>query len=336
MKDEVKTDKGYQGNARIKDLFQPVVATFTQDDTVEDAIEKIRSIPKNVVFTYGYIVDDSHKLIGVLVLRDLLTSEQQAKLVDIMLKGSLITLHPDLSLMDAMKKVASMQIPEYPVCDDDGKLMGIVRGQELFKDQAIEISAQAGKMVGVTKEEQANTPFSRSLKLRHPWLQVNLVTAFVAGAVVGVFQEIIDQIVLLAVFLPVLAGQAGNTGAQSMAITIRALSLSQLEAGKYLPLFRKEFLLGIVNGAVIGVITAIVMYVMADMQGNPNAVNLSFVIFVAMTLSCVVSGLGGAVLPVVLDRLKMDPAASTSIFLTTATDVVSMGSMLGLASLLIL
>ena len=108
-------------------------------------------------------------------------------------------------------------------------LKGLIRGEELFRNQAIEISAQSGKMVGVDKEERLATPLARSLKLRHPWLQINLVTAFVAAAVVGAFEHTLQQLVILAVFLPVMAGQTGNTGCQALAVTLRGMTLGELK-----------------------------------------------------------------------------------------------------------
>ena len=102
----------------------------------------------------------------------------------------------------------------------------------MFQEQAIEISAQAGAMVGVEKEERLSTPWPPSLKFRHPWLQLNLLTAFVAAGVVGVFQKTIDELVVLAVFLPVLAGQSGNTGCQALAVALRGMTLGELKPGK--------------------------------------------------------------------------------------------------------
>ena len=119
-------------------------------------------------------------------------------------------------------------------------LKGLIRGEELFRNQAIEISAQSGKMVGVDKEERLATPLSRSLKLRHPWLQINLVTAFVAAAVVGVFEHTLQQLVILAVFLPVMAGQTGNTGCQALAVTLRGMTLGELKPELVRRLVAKE------------------------------------------------------------------------------------------------
>ena len=212
----------------------------------------------------------------------------------------------------------------------------MVRGRTLFQEQAFEISAQAGSMVGVEREERLSTPWSRSLRFRHPWLQLNLLTAFVAAAVVGVFQDTIDKLVVLAMFLPVLAGQSGNTGCQALAVTLRGLTLGELRSGRERALVLKEMLLGLLNGTMVGVTAGLGMFAVASTQGNPQAGMLGLVVFLAMIGSCVVSGLSGALIPLTLRRLGLDPATASSIFLTTATDVASMGLFLSLATLLVL
>jgi magnesium transporter len=201
--------------------------------------------------------------------------------------------------------------------------------------RSVELSLQPGVMVGVEKEERLATHWQRSLRLRHPWLQINLLTAFVAGAVVGVFQGTIDRLLILTMFLPVLAGQAGNTGSQALAITLRGLTLGDLKSGKEKSLVRKEALLGLLNGSLVGLVAAMGMYVVASAQHLPSALMLSVVVFLAMIGSCVISGISGAIVPLVLKRLGADPATASSIFLTTATDVASMGMLLGLATLLV-
>jgi magnesium transporter len=206
----------------------------------------------------------------------------------------------------------------------------------LFEEQAFEISAQAGRMVGVDKEERLGTPWPRSLLFRHPWLQLNLLTAFAAAAVVGVFQQTLDEMVILALFLPVLAGQSGNTGCQALAVTLRGMTLGELKTGAERPLVAKEALLGLLNGSLVGVTAGLGMFVVASAQQNPNAFLLGLIVFLAMIGSCVISGLSGALIPLGLRRLGADPATASSIFLTTATDVASMGLFLTLATLLLL
>lgn len=199
----------------------------------------------------------------------------------------------------------------------------------------VSLTALPGEMVGVMNEDGPGTPFWRSLRLRFPWLQTNLLTAFLAAGVVGIFQDLIDRTVLLAVFLPVLAGQSGNTGAQSLAITLRAMSLGRLNGQGAKSLVSKEARLGFLNGVVGGIVAGSAMLLIATAQGNPAAARLGIAVFLAMTVSSVISGFAGGVLPVALKRLGADPAIASSIILSTATDIVSMGSMLTLAMLLV-
>jgi magnesium transporter len=190
-------------------------------------------------------------------------------------------------------------------------------------------------MVGV-EEERLSTPWPRSLKFRHPWLQLNLVTAFLAAAVVGAFQGTLDKLVILALFLPVLAGQSGNTGCQALAVTLRGMTLGELRPGAERSLVIKEASLGFLNGVLVGLVAAAGMYVTATVQHNPAALRLSLSVLLAMTASCVVSGIAGAMIPLTLKKLGFDPATASSIFLTTATDVASMGCFLSLATVLVL
>lgn len=315
-------------------MMESPTAVFGPEVTVAQATEKIRELVKRAFVTYGFVVDGSGRLQGLITMRDLLLSDRSARLRDIMLKD-VFYLKPTMQLRDAMKLVLNRHFPVYPVCDDERKLVGQVRGQAMFEEQAFEISAQPGSMVGVDKEERLATPWPRSLKFRHPWLQLNLVTAFVAAAVVGFFQETIDKVVILAMFLPVLAGQSGNTGCQALAVALRGLTLGELAPGRERPLVVKEAWLGLLNGALVGITAGVGMFVVATMQKNPSALILGFIVFVAMIGSCVISGLSGALIPLTLRRLGFDPATASSIFLTTATDVASMGIFLSLAAALI-
>jgi len=149
-------------------------------------------------------------------------------------------LKPDMQLRDAMHEVLYRHFPIYPVCDAEGRLIGLVRGYALFEEQTIQLTAQPGKMVGVVEEERLTTSWLQSFKFRHPWLQLNLWTAFVAAFVVGIFEETIGQIVALAVFLPVLAGQSGNTGCQALAVTLSGMTLGELGEEKVRPLSKKK------------------------------------------------------------------------------------------------
>jgi magnesium transporter len=308
---------------------------FDPEETVGAASERVRSIPRTVFFTYAFVVDRERRLLGVCTMRDLLAADDEAPLKQVMLKD-VFTLRPEQQLDDAMKAVVQRHYPVYPVVDDVGRFLGQVRGAAMFQEQAVEISAQPGQMVGVNDEERLLTPWPRSLKFRHPWLQLNLLTAFLAAGVVGFFQETLDQMVILALFLPVLAGQSGNTGCQALAVTLRGMTLGELDEGTGKSLVAKEALLGILNGFLVGLVAGAGMYFVATTQGNPNALALSGIVVLAMMGSCVISGISGALIPLTLQRVGADPATASSIFLTTATDVASMGMLLGLATLLLM
>ncbi len=209
-----KPAKRRKADARAKTigkLMSPALGVFAPEMTVAQATEELRELTRAAMITYCYVVDKAGKLIGVVVMREMLLATPKTRLDKIMLTEP-FSFEEHTKLEDALKTAAAKHYPVYPITDKAGVLKGLVRGEELFRNQAIEISAQSGKMVGVDKEERLATPLGRSLMLRHPWLQINLLTAFVAAGVVSVFEDTLAKLVILAVFLPVMAGQTGNTG----------------------------------------------------------------------------------------------------------------------------
>lgn len=315
-------------------FMEPVYAVFSPEMTVAQTVERIRHLARVAFITYGYVVDADGKLLGLITMRDLLLAADTDRLDALMLR-SVFTLPPTLSVNDAMKLVLDRHYPVYPVCDEERRLLGLVRGQTMFEEQAIEITAQVGTTFGVEKEERLTTPIKQSFKYRHPWLQLNLLTAFVAGGVVAMFQDTVDRLVILALFLPVLAGQSGNTGCQALAVTLRGMTLGEVQEGKGRELVTKEAFLGLYNGALTGLVAGVGMLAVALYQGNPNALVLAIVVWLALVGACVISGICGAMIPLTLKRFGLDPATASSIFLTTATDIVSMGMLLGLATMLV-
>ena len=315
-------------------MMEPVIGAFGPERAVGETIEVLRETIKTSLITYVWVVDEAERLLGIVTMRDLLFGDHHRRLSEVMLQNP-FALQASMPLKDAMKQVLDRHYPVYPVLDASGRLIGLVRGQAMFEAQAIEITLQAGSMMGVEKEERITTPWPHSLKLRHPWLQLNLLTAFLAAAVVGVFQDTLDRLVILALFLPVLAGQSGNTGCQALAVTLRGMTLGELHPGSERRLVSKEAWLGCLNGVGVGIAAAVGMFITATGQNNDNPFMLAFVVFLAMIGACVASGVSGAMVPLTLKRFGFDPATASSIFLTTATDVVSMGMLLGLATLLV-
>lgn len=330
-----KSDASAYPEDSIGALMEPPLAVFLPTQTVGEAIETIRELVKSQFITYAWVLEADGKLVGVITMRDLLFNDRSVTLGEVMLRN-VFALKTSMPLLDAMKSTLDKHYPVYPVVDGDGRLMGTVRGQEMFEAQAVELSAQAGEMVGVTKEERLVTPWPRSLLFRHPWLQLNLLTAFVAAFVVGLFEGTLQKIVILAVFLPVLAGQSGNTGCQALAVTLRGMTLGELKPGGTPAAVLKEAILGLANGTLVGISAGAGMFFYAWMQDNPQAWMLAGVTWLAMVVACVISGVSGVLVPTTLQRLGADPATASSIFLTTATDVVSMGAFLGLATLLLM
>jgi magnesium transporter len=322
------------GHDAIGRLMEPVVGAFTPEWSVGETVEALREHVKAMRITYVWVVDGEGRLSGIVTMRDLLFAARHLTLREVMTKDPFV-LQAAMPLREAMKQVLDRHYPVYPVLDAAGRLTGLVRGQAMFEAQAIEISLQAGSMMGVEKEERVATPWFHSLKLRHPWLQLNLVTAFLAAAVVGLFQDTLDRLVILALFLPVLAGQSGNTGCQALAVTLRGMTLGELKPGAERRLVSKEAWLGCLNGVGVGLAAAAGMFITAAGQHQAQPFTLALVVFLAMIGACVASGVSGALVPLTLKRFGFDPATASSIFLTTATDVVSMGMLLGLAALLV-
>ena len=319
----------------IADLMEPARAVFKPTDTVQKAIDFLRHAGGVSDITYLYVIDAQQRLIGLVVMRDLLLAQPSQALGEVMLHEPFRFI-AEADVADAVRAAFRRHYPVYPVCHADGRLLGLVRGWKLFERQALEISAQSGRMVGVDKEERISTPIWSAFRMRHPWLQFNLLTAFLAAFVVGSFEDTISKIVALAAFLPVLAGQSGNNGCQALAITLRGYTLGDMENLSVTRLLYKEAMLGLLNGIFTGIVAGLAMWWSASRDGNAHAALLGGVILMAMTGACMLSGMFGVLVPLTLKRFGADPVTASSIFLTTGTDIASMGLMLTLATALVL
>lgn len=319
----------------VREMMEPTPASLPDSATVAQATAYLRAHAAPQDITYLYVTDPDERLVGIVVLRDLLLAEPAEPLVDVMQRLP-FAIEVDMPMPDAIQAAVQRHYPVYPVVDHEFRLVGQVRGWRLFEEQALEISAQSGQMVGVDKEERLQTGLWEAFKMRHPWLQVNLLTAFVAGFVVSLFEGTITQIVALAAFLPILAGQSGNTGCQALAITLRGITLGDIQSYPVRKLMIKEVSLGAINGLLTGLVAGAAMWWTAGRGGSDEALLLGLVIVLAMTGACMASGLFGVIVPLVLRRFGADPCTASSIFLTTGTDIAGMGLMLALATMLVL
>ena len=317
-------------------LMEKPCCVIKSGTSVRDTIEEVRRLVNGGnPMTYVYVTDEKEVLQGIVVLRDLMLASPDQTIDEVSIDKPFY-LKPETSISDAMQATVRRHFPVYPVCDDKLRLVGTVKGNLLFEEHAFNLSAQSGRMVGVVKEERLHTPWFTSLKYRHPWLQFNLLTAFLAAAVISMFEDTITQLVLLVAFLPVLAGQSGNTGCQSLAITLRSMALDDFKKGSLGVSIRKESILGLANGVLVGITAGTAMFLYAWINDSSSALLLALVVFLAMVGSCLVSSITGVVVPTTLKHFGADPSTASSIFLTTFTDIASLGLFLWCASVIVL
>ncbi len=315
-------------------LMEPLPPTFSSSSIVKDVIDTLRTVAKKQNIIYAFAVSDDMKLEGIVVMRDLLLANSTDSLEDIMVSEPFY-FTAETSIEDAMSAVLMRHYPIYPVCDDKRTLIGFVHGYAMFEKRTFQLTALPGSMMGVEKVEQVATPWATCLRYRHPWLQLNLLTALLAGAVVGIFEDTIARVVVLAAFLPVLAGQSGNTGCQALAVTLRSMTLNELKPGMGKYLVAKEAVLGLSNGLLVGLTAGATMFFYANVMGADSPMTLAIVVTVSMIGACIASGVIGVMVPLTLSRIGADPVTASTIFLTTATDVLSIGLLLALATVMI-
>lgn len=295
--------------------------------TVNEAIKKLRSnTSKRKPRTNIYITNEENTLIGVIGIRDLLLAEPSAKLEDLMTK-EVISVEPFTEIEEVSKELTRHRFLSIPVVDAQNHLIGVVRAPSLLEAAEEQATQDIQKLFGVSQEERAFSPISFCLKKRLPWLHINLITAFLAAAVVALFEDIIAQITVLAVFLPVVAGQGGNAGAQSLAVVMRGIILREIPPQDVKRLISKELIIGTINGLVVGLVTSVIAWLW---HGNAY---LGLVIGLAMIVNLAAAGLAGAAIPITMKRMGLDPAQSSSIILTTVTDVIGFFAFLSFAVL---
>jgi len=300
---------------------------FRNDLKVKEAIFKIRALAqrRDTAF-YTYVVDHDNHLVGIINMRDLMLAQDEEMLEDIMVKD-VYCINAFMDREEVAEQLSQRGYFAVPVVDFENKLVGVVKAEHLIHDVQEEATEDIQKMFGAGGNERAFSPVTFSLTKRLPWLHVNLVTAFLAASVVALFEDMIAKITILAVFLPIVPGQAGNSGAQSLAVVMRGLVMREIPAHRAIPLVLKETWLGTITGVIIGVVTGLVAWLW---QGNPF---LGLVIGLAMVVNLAIAGLAGAGIPLGMKALGLDPAQCSNIILTTITDVMGFFTFLGFAFL---
>jgi magnesium transporter len=306
-------------------LMDRRVATFRSGTTAAAALERLRTLRERE-FGEVFLVDAQSRLAGMVALEDLALAAPGRRL-DELARGAPVAVLGTASVEEVLERLKGLS-GGLPVVDFEGRLLGVIRQGEMLSAAQEELSADLQTMVGASRDERALSAAGFAVRRRLPWLHVNLGTAFLAAAVVGLFEDTIARITALAVLLPVVAGQSGNSGAQALAVTMRGLALREVRLSQWRRLLSKELAVGALNGVAIALVTAGGVYLWS------RSAALAAVIGVAMVVSMTVAGLAGASVPMVLKAAGQDPATASSIVLTTVTDVVGFLSFLGLATLL--
>ncbi len=307
-------------------LMDPRVVVLRSELTAQEALTRLRALKRRDVREF-FLVDADGRLEGRVQIQELALAEPGALLASI--RHATAAVVTDIAQREEVVELLERSdITELPVVDFAGRLVGVIRQSALVSAVQEEASLDIQTMVGVSKDERALSPAGFAVVKRLPWLQINLLTAFLAAAVVGLFEDTIARFTALAVLLPVVAGQSGNAGAQALAVTMRGLFLREISLRHWRKVVFKEVSVGFINGLAIAATTAIGVYVWSRSFG------LVLVIVSAMVISMVAAGLAGALVPITLSRLGQDPAQSSSIILTTVTDIVGFFSFLGIATLL--
>jgi magnesium transporter len=306
-------------------LMSTQLIALRENLRVKDAVERIRTLAqKRFPSSYAYVVDEKDHLVGVMNMRDVMLADPDEPLANVMRK-EVFSLSCFAGREEAANELARRRYFAAPVVDAEGRVLGIIKAEQLIAGLQEDLTGDMQQMFGASRDERVFSPIRYSLKTRLPWLHVNLLTAFMAAAVVALFEDVIARITVLAVFLPVVAGQGGNAGAQSLAIVMRGLVMREVPKHRVKALLLKESLLGTISGAATGLVTALVAWAW---HGNPW---LGVVIGLAMIVNLFAAGLAGASIPLLMRAMRLDPAQSSSIILTTVTDVVGFFAFLGLA-----
>ena len=297
-----------------------------QNLTVKEAMKKIKEItPKTEYIQTIYVMNTNKKIKGTVDLRDIIIADESLKLEDIA-EENFIYVEPELDQEEVARIVSKYDLNAVPVLNSSKRMLGIIMVDDIVDVLVEEQTEDILKMGGVAKEETLDSTLLESIKMRLPWLLVNLITAFLASLTVKAFENTIAKVVALSAIMSIVTGMGGNAGTQTVSIIIRNLAIGKVKFKEVGHLLLKEVVLGLINGAVIGLVTGVIVTMIY------HNIYLGLIIFLAMIGNLIISGFFGLVIPIALEKLKIDPALSSSIFLTTATDVLGFFLFLSLAS----
>lgn len=294
--------------------------------TALQALKKLKEIaPSTEVIDTLFITDYTHRLLGTVDLRDLLSAPDDERLSELM-EANPISVFTDTDQEEVSLMVSKYDLQVMPVTNRRGALLGIVTVDDIIDVLIEEHTEDMLMMSGVGKDERLDSDVSSSVKMRIPWLIINLFTALFSALIVAQFEDTISKVAVLAAAMPVIAGLGGSAGSQTLSVTIRTLAMEEIDLKANLHIFRKQISVGLLNGFIIGLIGGLIAYILLQ-----NIV-FSLIVLAAMVGNQLIANIIGFIVPVVLSNLNLDPALASSMFVTTTTDIVGFFLLLGLAT----
>ncbi|MFN2272217.1 MAG: magnesium transporter [Anaerolineae bacterium] len=310
-------------------LMTPTVITLNPEWTAERAISELRQIgPHTDSGYYLFVTDENDLLLGVVGLRELVTSHSETLVRDLMVQD-VITVSVTTDQEDCARILSRYGFLALPVVDEIGRLVGVITADDLIEVTEEEATEDMYRMVGITGEERVFGPVRLSVVKRLPWLVINIVTLLIAITVVDAFEPVIASMVALAIFLPLVSGEGGNAGSQTSTVIVRGIALGEVGERNGLRVLNREVAIALVNGAILGLGTGLVVYVW---KGEWV---LSLAIAMAMVLNFLTAATAGVLVPLGLKKANVDPALASAAFITGFTDTFGFLFFLGIASLLL-
>ena len=317
------------------------VAALPIDMTAGAAIEELRRLHDELGsnLLYVYAVDADQRLVGVVSFRDLVFAKPTSTIRDA-IEPSLITVRPNTDREHVADLISRYRLIAIPVVENDGRLVGMVKFSEAIEAIQAEVGEDIAVMVGAGEEESVFTPVLQSVRRRLPWILFNLVVGLLIAGVISRFEATLTTYAVLAAYMPTIALLSGNSGAQSLAVIIRAMAVGDLPSGRATRAIRREVLVGLVDGTAVASAGAVVATLTLRLfEGDSGAsvaqIDIAIIVFVAIWVSFLVAGVVGSGIPIALRKFGQDPALASNIFLTMITDAVSFSGFLLTATLLL-
>lgn len=309
-------------------IMQTELIKVPESFTVAEAIGRIRRLGKELGKVYVIFVTDAKGVLkGYIPIEHLIISRPEERIRDIMLTTACIPVHLDREEAAHMFKDADL--PVLPVVDVDGKLLGRITSDDIVDVLEEEQSEDIYRLAGVGSEESIFDPATLSARRRLVWLTINMATAILAASTVGLFQATIARTVILAAYMPIVAGMGGNAVTQIITVIVRGIALKEVDTTNLRRILAKEVAIGIMNGIALGLLIGGISY------AYNQSFMLGVVVALAMLINLLIAGIAGTIIPIILKTLRFDPALSSCVIATTCTDVGGFFVFLGLATILL-